>query len=263
MSIEKKNRTGFNEGVIAGRNPVLEALKSGVLVDKLYIARGEREGSIVRITALAAEKGIPVQEADRVKLDFMSGVKTHQGIVAYITPKEYVSVESIVAKARDEGEPPLILVAENLSDPHNLGAIIRTAEAAGAHGLIISKNRSVGLTPAAVKASAGAAFHMDVARVSNIADTIARLKELGLWIYGAAGEAAASVYDTDFKGAAAIVIGSEGQGLSRLVRERCDFLVSIPMNGRMSSLNASVAAALIMYEAVRQRSCGGGQANGR
>ncbi len=252
MAIEKQNRE-FNEGVIAGRNPVMEALKAGTPIDKLYVARGEHEGSIVRILAIARERKIPVAEADKVKLDYISGVSTHQGIVAYITPKEYVSVEDIVEKARALGEDPLIIIAENLSDPHNFGAIIRTAEAAGAHGIIYSKNRSVGLTPSAVKSSAGAAMHMDIARVSNIASTIDKLKQMGVWIYGAAGEADKSLYETDMTGPAAIVVGNEGEGISRLTREKCDFLVSIPMAGKVSSLNASVAAAIIIYETVRQR----------
>ncbi len=252
MAIEKQNRE-FNEGVIAGRNPVMEALKAGTPIDKLYVARGEHEGSIVRILAIARERKIPVTEADKVKLDYISGVSTHQGIVAYITPKEYVSVEDIVEKAKRMGEDPMIIIAENLSDPHNFGAIIRTAEAAGAHGIIYSKNRSVGLTPSAVKSSAGAAMHMDIARVSNIASTIDKLKSMGVWIYGAAGEAIKDIYETDLTGPMALVVGNEGDGISRLTKEKCDFLVSIPMAGQVSSLNASVAAAIIIYETVRQR----------
>ena len=181
MAIEKQNRD-FNEGVIAGRNPVMEALKAGTPIDKIFVMRGEREGSVVRIIGMAKERKIPIAEADRVKLDHISGTDMHQGIVAYITPKQYVSVEELVEKARAKGEDPLLIITENLSDPHNFGAIIRTAEAAGAHGIIYSKNRSVGLTPTAVKSSAGAAMHMDIARVSNIASTIDKLKEMGLWI---------------------------------------------------------------------------------
>ena len=252
MAVEKQNRT-FNEGVIAGRNPVLEALKADTPIDKILVARGEHEGSLVRILAVARERGIPVTEADKVKLDHISGITSHQGVVAYITPREYVSLEYIVEKAKKQNEPPLVVVADNLTDPHNFGAIIRTAEAAGAHGVVFSKNRSVGLTPAVVKSSAGAAMHVDVARVSNLADAIDKLKKLGLWVYGAAGEAPASIYETDMSGAAAIVIGNEGDGISRLIKEKCDFLVSIPMNGKMSSLNASVAAGIMIYECIRQR----------
>lgn len=253
MSVKRQGEIGLNEGVVAGRNPVMEALKSGANIDKIFVARGEKEGSLVRIIAIAKEKGIPVSEADKVKIEHISGIKNHQGVAAFITPVDYYSVEEIIDSARAKGEQPVVVIAENLSDPHNLGAIARTAEAAGVHGIIIPKNRSVGLTPAVVKASAGALMHVKVAKVSNIAQTIDKLKDLGLWIYGTAAEAENSFYETDFNGAVAFVIGNEGDGMSRLVREKCDFLISIPMCGKMSSLNASVAAALLMYEVYRQR----------
>ncbi len=253
MAVNKQRDPDLKEGIIAGRNPVMEALKIDAKIDKLFVARGEREGSIVRIIALAKEKGIPISEADKVKLDHISGIKNHQGVVAYTTSVDYYSVEEIINSAKEAGEPPVVIVAENLTDPHNLGAIARTAEASGVHGIIIPKNRSVGITPAVVKASAGALMHVKVARVSNIPQTLDKLKDLGLWVYGTAAEAEKSFYETDLTGAAAFVIGNEGEGMSRLVRDKCDFLVSIPMQGKVSSLNASVAAALLMYEAYRQK----------
>lgn len=253
MAINKQRDPDLKEGIIAGRNPVMEALKIDAKIDKLFVARGEREGSIVRIIALAKEKGIPISEADKVKLDHISGIKNHQGVVAYINSVEYYSVEEIINSAKEAGEAPVVIVAENLTDPHNLGAIARTAEASGIHGIIIPKNRSVGITPVVVKASAGALMHVKVARVSNIPQTLDKLKDLGLWVYGTAAEAEKNFYETDLTGAAAFVIGNEGEGMSRLVRDKCDFLVSIPMQGKVSSLNASVAAALLMYEAYRQK----------
>ena len=253
MKDNRKDKSQPKEGIIAGRNPVLEALKSKTPPEKIFVAKGEKEGSIVRIISLARELKIPISEADRVKLDFMAGIPTHQGVVAYTSQKSYVSVEEILEYAELKGEPPFIIIADEINDPHNLGAIIRTAEASGVHGIIISKNRSVSVTPAVVKASAGAVMHMRMAKVSNIADTIVRLKKLGLWIYGTDASATQDIYSTDFKGPVGIVIGNEGSGISRLVKERCDFLLSIPMKGKISSLNASVAAGIMMYEVLRQR----------
>lgn len=242
-----------SESVVAGRNAVLEALKSGALVEKLYIQRGEKQGSIVRILALAKEKGIPVAEADRVKLDHLAGSDAHQGVVATLREREYCSVEDMLREAERSGEPPLLILCDGLEDPHNLGAILRTAEVAGAHGVIIPKHRSVGMTPAVTKASAGAVFHVNIARVTNLTRTMEELKQKGIWLYGTAGEAAQSLFQTDLRGPIGIVVGSEGEGLSRLVRERCDQLISIPMKGKTGSLNASVATGIVLYEIVRQR----------
>ncbi len=192
-------------------------------------------------------------EADRRKLDNMSRTHAHQGVIALAAVREYVSVQSILDIAAEKGEPPLIVVCDEISDPHNLGAILRTAECAGAHGVIIPKRRSAGLTAIVAKTSAGAVSYVPVARVANISATLKDLKKLGIWVFGTAAEGTTALYDADLKGPAAIVIGSEGDGMTRLVRENCDFLVSIPMKGRISSLNASAAAAILLYEAVRQR----------
>jgi len=192
-------------------------------------------------------------EADRRKLDNMSRTHAHQGVIALAAVREYVSVQSLLDIAAQKGEPPLIVVCDEISDPHNLGAILRTAECAGAHGVIIPKRRSAGLTAIVAKTSAGAVSYMPVARVANISATLKDLKKEGVWVFGTAAEGTTTLYDADLKGPAAIVIGSEGDGMTRLVRENCDFLVSIPMKGRISSLNASAAAAILLYEAVRQR----------
>ena len=192
-------------------------------------------------------------ECDRRKLDGMSRTKSHQGVVAVSAVREYASVEDILAAARDKGEAPLIVVCDELSDPHNLGAVIRTAECAGAHGVVIPKRRSAGLTAIVAKTSAGAVSYLPVARVANLTSLLKELKKEGLWVFGTAADGNTSLYDADLKGPAVIVIGSEGDGMGRLVREQCDFLVSIPMRGRLNSLNASAAAAVVLYEAVRQR----------
>ncbi len=243
----------IREGVIAGRNSVLEALKGGAELEKIFVAKGEVQGSLVRILGLAKEKKIPVQEADRLKLQAISGISTHQGVVAYLRQVEYCEVEDILALAEERGEPPLIVLCDELSDPHNLGAIIRTAEAAGAHGVVVPRHRGVGVTPAVTKASAGAVFHMKIAKVTNMSRTMDLLKDRGLWIYGTDMAAKSSLYETDLSGPTAIVVGSEGDGMTRLVREKCDFLLSIPMFGSVNSLNASVAAAIVLYETVRGR----------
>ncbi len=238
--------------VIAGRNPVNEAVRSDRAVDKILIARGERNGAVVGILAKAREKRIPVKEVDRQKLDFLSGGATHQGIIALAAAKEYATVEDIFDCAESRGEPPFIIVLDELEDPHNLGAIIRTAECTGAHGVIIPERRSAGLSYTVAKASAGAVEYMRVARVTNIARLIDELKARGVWVYGADmnGEDYASC---DMSGACAIVIGNEGKGISRLVREKCDVIVSLPMQGHINSLNASVAAGVLMYHAFEKR----------
>ena len=238
---------------IEGRNAVREALRAGTPIDKLYIARGDTDRSLARIAAQAREAGLAVVEADRRKLDAMSATHSHQGVIAVAAAQAYASLEDILALARERGEPPLLVVCDEISDPHNLGAIIRTAECAGAHGVVIPKRRSAGLTAVVEKTSAGAVSYLPVARVPNIPALLRNLKERGLWIYGADAAGESAIYDTDLRCPAALVIGSEGAGMSRLTRESCDFLLSIPMRGRISSLNASAAAAVLLYEALRQR----------
>ena len=241
------------DGIIEGRNAVIEALRTGTAIDKIYIAKGETDKTLGHIASKARDAGIVVVDADRRKLDSMSRTHAHQGVIALASVREYVSVESILNAAREKGEAPLLVVCDEISDPHNLGAIIRTAYCAGAHGVIIPKRRSAGLTAIVGKTSAGAVSYMPVARVSNLPATLEELKKKGVWVYGTAAEGTTSLYDADLKGPAAIVIGSEGSGMGRLVREKCDFLVSIPMKGHISSLNASAAAAILLYEAVRRR----------
>ena len=242
------------DGIIEGRNAVIEALRSGETIDKIYLAKGETDKTLGHIASRAREKGIVVVEADRRKLDGMSRTHAHQGVIALAAVREYVTVESILQTAADRGEAPLLVVCDEISDPHNLGAILRTAECAGAHGVIIPKRRSAGLTAIVAKTSAGAVSYMPVARVPNIPALLKDLKKQGVWVFGTAADGNTALYDADLKGPAAIVIGSEGDGMTRLVSENCDFLVSIPMRGHISSLNASAAAAILLYEAVRQRS---------
>ena len=241
------------EGLIEGRNALTEALKSGRTIDKVYVAEGSTDRALTRLAALAKEAGAVVVPVDRRKLDQMSPTGAHQGVIAAVAAHEYASVDDILALAAERGEAPLIVICDELSDPHNLGAILRSAECAGAHGVIIPKRRSVGLTAVVAKTSAGAVEYLPVARVANIANTIRELKEKGVWIYGTAADGASGLYRTDLTGPTAIVIGNEGEGMSRLVRESCDVLVSIPMKGRISSLNASAAATVLLYEALRQR----------
>ena len=241
------------DGVIEGRTAVIEALRVGAAIDKIYIARGETDKTLGHIASKARDAGIVVVEADRRKLDGMSRTHAHQGVIALAAVREYATVESILAAAAEKGEPPLLVVCDEISDPHNLGAILRTAECAGAHGVIIPKRRSAGLTAVVAKTSAGAVSYMPVARVANIPSLLKDLKQQGVWVFGTAADGTTDLYSADLKGPAAIVIGSEGSGMTRLVSETCDFLVSIPMKGRISSLNASAAAAILLYEAVRQR----------
>lgn len=244
----------INESKIEGKNAVMEALKAGRTIDKVYIVRGEADKSLKFIASKAKAAGAVVSEVDRRKLDFMSETHAHQGVIAVAAVREYSTVEEILSIAEERGEKPLIVICDEISDPHNLGAIIRTAESAGAHGIIIPKHRSAGVTAIVEKTSAGAVEHMAVARVANINAAMDKLKEAGVWIFGTAADADTGLWQADLKGAAAIVIGSEGEGMSRLVAENCDFKVSIPMHGKVSSLNASAAAAIMLYEAVRQRS---------
>ena len=242
-----------NDGIIEGRNAVIEALRAGVNIDKIFLAKGETDATLGHIASAAREKGIVVVDADRRKLDAMSRTHAHQGVIAQAAVRAYATVDDILAAAREKGEPPLIVVCDELSDPHNLGAVIRTADAAGAHGVIIPKRRSAGLTAVVAKTSAGAVAHVPVARVPNLPALLKELKEEGVWVFGTAAQGTTSLYQADLKGPAAIVIGSEGDGMGRLVAENCDFTVSIPMFGKINSLNASAAAAVLLYEAVRQR----------
>lgn len=241
------------DGIIEGRNAVIEALRAGTAIDKIYLAKGETDKTLGHIASRARDAGVVVVEADRRKLDAMSRTHAHQGVIALAAVREYVSIQSILDSAAAKGEPPLLVVCDEISDPHNLGAIIRTAYCAGAHGVVIPKRRSAGLTSVVAKTSAGAVSHMKVARVPNIPSLLKDLKKQGVWVFGTAANGTTGLYDTDLKGAAAIVIGSEGDGMTRLAAENCDFLVSIPMKGDLNSLNASASAAILLYEAVRQR----------
>ena len=240
--------------LIEGRNAVIEALRAGRAIDKIYLARGDVDKTLGHIASRAREKGVVVVECDRRKLDFMSRTHAHQGVIALCAVRDTCSIDDIFAIAEQRGEPPFVIVCDEISDPHNVGAIIRSAECAGAHGVIIPKRRSAGLTAIVDKASAGAAEHMAVARVANLSAALQELKKRGLWIYGTAADGRNELWKTDFSGAVALVIGSEGDGMGRLVRECCDFIVSLPMRGQINSLNASAAAAIVMYEVLRQRS---------
>lgn len=241
------------EDVIEGRNAVIEALRAGRAIDKIYIAKGEVDKTLGHIASTAREAGIVVVEADRRKLDGMSVTHAHQGVMALAAVREYASVEELLARAEELGEAPFLIACDEISDPHNLGAILRTAECVGAHGVIIPKRRSAGLTATVDKASAGAAEHIPVARVANLAAALRELKEHGLWVYGTAADGASPLWETDLSGPVCLVIGSEGDGMSRVVSEQCDFRVSIPMRGRIGSLNASTSAAVVMYEVLRCR----------
>ncbi len=238
--------------VISGRNPVSEAIRSGRPIDKIMVARGEKSGAVVGILAKARDRQIPIKEVDKTKLDFISGNSTHQGIIAFAAVKDYSTVDEIFEYAESRGEAPFIVVLDELEDPHNLGAIIRTAECAGVHGVIVPKRRSASLSYTVGKASAGAVEYMRVARVTNISNLIDDLKQRGVWVYGADMNGT-DYTQCDFSGACAIVIGNEGKGISRLVREKCDVIVSLPMKGKINSLNASVAAGILMYSAMKNR----------
>ncbi len=243
-----------DEGRIEGKNAVIEALRAGRALDKVYLVRGEQDKALRFIAQKARAQGAVISEVDRHKLDAMSITHAHQGVIAVAALREYETVESILELAQSRGEKPLVVVCDEITDPHNLGAIIRTAEAAGAHGIVIPKHRSAGITAIVEKTSAGAVEHLAVARVPNLSAALEKLKEAGLWVFGTAAEGNRNLWETDMAGGSVIVIGSEGSGMSRLIRESCDFLVSIPMHGKVSSLNASAAAAVVLYEAVRQRS---------
>lgn len=239
--------------LIAGRNAIAEALRAGRAIDSLYVQRGERSGALQALVKKAKEAGATIKAADPKKLDYLCGGANHQGVVAVAAVKEYATVEDLFRRAQEKDEPPFFVVCDELEDPHNLGAILRTAECAGAHGVIIPKRRSVGLTYAVGKASAGAVEYLPVARVGNLPSLLEELKARGLWIY-AADMDGSPWCQTDFTGPTALVIGSEGRGVGRLVKEKADFVVSLPLKGNINSLNASVAAGILCYEVARQRS---------
>lgn len=244
---------GDDSDRLEGRNSVLEALKANRTINKIMVARGEREGSINQIIAIAKEKRIVLQEVDRAKLDSMSTTRSHQGVIAFVAAREYVDVDDILCIAQSKDEPPFVIILDEITDANNFGSILRTADAAGVHGVVIPKRRAVGLTAAVSKASAGAVEYVPVARVTNIGQTIDYLKKKNIWVVGTEASADKPFYMSDLKGPIALVIGSEGEGMGRLVREKCDFTVNIPMKGNISSLNASVAAAIVMYEIMKQR----------
>lgn len=249
-SFEERENREPDANIIIGRNPVTEALKAGREVDKLLVT--SREGSMIKILALAKEQGIPVMYVEKAAIDRIAQGKAHQGVAAYVSPYAYSTVDDILANAAEKGEDPFIVILDGLEDPHNLGAIMRTAECAGAHGIIIPKRHSCGLTETVAKASAGAIEYMPVAKVTNVAQTVDELKESGIWV-AACDMGGSDYYRTDMSGKIAVVIGSEGFGVSKLVREKCDFVVSMPMVGKITSLNASNAAAVVIYEVRKQR----------
>ena len=250
---EKQLEDNEYDDIVEGRNAVLELLDSDRDINKIFVQSGERHGSINKIIAIAKENKVVVAEVEKSKLDFMSKTKNHQGVIAVVPPFNYCEVEDILEYAKSKNEDVFILILDGIEDPHNLGSIIRTAETAGVHGIIIPKRRTVTVNSTVAKVSAGAVEHMKIARVNNITDTIRKLKENGLWIIGTDGSATTLYYNQDLKGDIAIVIGSEGFGMSRLVKENTDMLVKIPMKGKVTSLNASVSAGIVMYEAVKQR----------
>ncbi len=247
-----QRETDNNTDIIVGRNAVLEALRTQDRIDSVMIAKGERQGSISKIVAICRDKGIPVKEVSPEKLTHLSQGESHQGVAAVIAAIVYAELSDILERAKEQGVTPFVVIADGIEDPHNLGALIRTAEAAGAHGMIIPKRRSASVTTAVYKASAGACAHLPVARVANIAAVIDELKQQGIWIYGAE-MGGAGWCEQDYGGGVGLVVGSEGEGLSRLVKDKCDFIVSLPMFGMVSSLNASVAGGIVMYEIARQR----------
>ena len=247
-----------DECLAVGRNAVKELLSGERDIEKIYVQRGEVEGSIKMLIAMARERKIPISELEKQKLDSMARGLNHQGIIAIASERNYSSIEEIISYAEEKGEKPFVILLDGVEDPHNLGAIIRSAECCGAHGVIIPKRRAVGLTPVVSRASAGAVEHMRVAKVTNLASTVDELKELGFWIYGA-DMGGKEYYATDFSGAVCLVLGSEGFGISRLVREKCDFIVSIPLYGNVNSMNVSCAGAVLFAEIAKQKHQNGGK----
>lgn len=256
MEAEPKRREEPRElpdDVLVGRNAVTEALKSGRGINKLWIASGDREGSVAEIAALAKERGIVVQYVERAKIESLAGGHRHQGVLAYVAPVPYAELDDILKAAEEKGEAPFIVLLDELEDPHNLGALLRTADATGVHGILIPKRRSVSLNATVAKTSAGAVEYVPVARIGNIAQTLKKLKEKGFWVAGADMDGEKAYYEADLTGPLVLVVGSEGRGMSRLTKDACDFIVSMPMVGRINSLNASVAGSILMYESMRQR----------
>lgn len=243
----------MTDSIIYGRNAVLEAIKAGREIEKLYLSRAPHSGSLIQIAGLAKKKRILIQETDKAKLDALCEKGNHQGVVAMCAASQYAEVADILKRAEEKGEAPFILICESIQDPHNLGAILRSAEAVGIHGVIVSRHHAVGLTEAVAKTAAGALEYMPVAKVASVAKLIEELKQQGIWT-ACADMDGQSVYQTDLKGPLALVIGGEHEGITRLVKERCDFVVSLPMKGQVTSLNASVAAGVLLFEALRQRS---------
>ncbi len=250
---EEPAARGGEDELIAGKHPVLEAMRAGRALNKIFLFKDAQRHLVQPIMDEAKARGVVVQTVDRRKLDQLAPDMQHQGVVAQAAPIAYAEVEDLLARAAERGEAPFIVLLDEIEDPHNLGSILRTADCTGAHGVIVPKRRSAGLTAVVAKTSAGAVEYVPVARVANLVQTMEKLKEAGLWIAGADAGAPESFHETKLTGPLAVVIGSEGKGLSRLVREKCDFILSLPMFGHVNSLNASVAAGVIMYEVVRQR----------
>lgn len=248
-----ENDENSYDDIVEGRNSVIELLKTDRDINKIFIQNGEKHGSINKIIAVAKEKKVIIKEVEKSKLDFMSKTKNHQGVIAVVSPFNYCDVDEILEEAKNKNEDPFIILLDGIEDPHNLGSIIRTAETAGVHGIIIPKRRAASVNSTVSKVSAGAVEHIKIARVTNISDSIQKLKDNGLWICGTDIDAKNYYYDQDLKGPLGIVIGNEGQGMSEKVKKNCDFLVKIPMKGKVTSLNASVSTGIVVYEAVKQR----------
>lgn len=252
-NISENNTGEFREDIIEGRNAVIEALRSDRTIEQILIANGDVSGSINVVLGLAKDKNIVIKYADRRKLDQMSETGSHQGVIAQVTPYKYFEVEDILHYAEEKAEDPFIVILDEIEDPHNFGSIIRTAETCGAHGIIIPKRRNVGVTPTVYKSSAGATEYIKIAKVTNLNSTIDKLKEKGIWIYGADMTGESYCFDANFSGGVALIIGSEGKGILKLTKEKCDVLIKIPMVGKISSLNASVAGGILMYEVSKQK----------
>lgn len=254
---QKKACTSINtelpEDVLIGRNAVIEAIRSGRGINKLLIADGDKEGSVKEVISLAKEQGIVIQFVERSKIEGIAGGLRHQGVLAYVAPVAYSDLETILQAAETKGEAPFLLLLDELEDPHNLGALLRTADATGVHGVLIPKRRSVPLTATVAKTSAGAVEYVPVARIGNIAQMLRKLKDKGFWVAGADMDGSQNYYEADLTGPLVLVVGSEGHGMSRLTKEQCDFIVKMPMVGKINSLNASVAGSILMYESMRQR----------
>lgn len=254
---QKKACTSINtelpEDVLIGRNAVIEAIRSGRGINKLLIADGDKEGSVKEVISLAKEQGIVIQFVERSKIEGIAGGLRHQGVLAYVAPVAYSDLETILQAAETKGEATFLLLLDELEDPHNLGALLRTADATGVHGVLIPKRRSVPLTATVAKTSAGAVEYVPVARIGNIAQTLRKLKDKGFWVAGADMDGSQNYYEADLTGPLVLVVGSEGHGMSRLTKEQCDFIVKMPMVGKINSLNASVAGSILMYESMRQR----------